>query len=81
MEYKYKRTVTLLLKELEKDPTNIYYRYQLGVSYSMYGKLKEASIEFEKAYNLLRTQKSDTKKKIRSFILPLCKNSPWFGLI
>jgi len=63
MEYKYKRTVTLLLNELEKDPTNVYYRYQLGVSYSMYGKLKEASIEFEKAYNLLRTQNSETKKR------------------
>lgn len=69
MEYKYKRTVTLLLKELEKDPNNIYYRYQLGVSYSMYGKLKEASIEFEKAYNLLRTQKSDTKKR---FVVLYC---------
>lgn len=69
MEYKYKRTVTLLLKELEKDPTNIYYRYQLGVSYSMYGKLKEASIEFEKAYNLLRTQNSEIKKR---FVVLYC---------
>lgn len=62
MEYKYKRTVSLLLKELEKDPANIYYRYQLGVSYGMYGKLKEANIEFEKAYNLLKRQNSEIKK-------------------
>lgn len=62
MEYKYKRTVSLLLKELGKDPTNIYYRYQLGVSYGMYGKLKEANIEFRKAYNLLKKQNSEIKK-------------------
>ncbi|WAM30840.1 TPR domain-containing glycosyltransferase [Caldicellulosiruptor naganoensis] len=62
MEYKYKRTVSLLKKELEKDPLNIYYRYQLGVSYSMYGKIREAIEEFRKVYNLLKMENSEMKK-------------------
>lgn len=38
MERKYQRTKNLLLKELEKDPNNIYYLYQLTQSYYMNGK-------------------------------------------
>lgn len=41
-ERKFNRTATLLKKMLEKDPRNIYYRYQLSSSYSMHGDLKEA---------------------------------------
>ncbi|MCY6959555.1 glycosyltransferase [Clostridium brassicae] len=39
---KFKRTATLLKKELEKDPNNLYYRMQLSTSYSMHGDHKEA---------------------------------------
>ncbi|MCY6353970.1 TPR domain-containing glycosyltransferase [Clostridium sp. ZS2-4] len=34
-EGKFKRTANLLKRELQKDPNNIYYRYQLTHSYSM----------------------------------------------
>jgi glycosyltransferase involved in cell wall biosynthesis len=41
-EKKFIRTSTLLKKELEKDPRNVYYRYQLSTSYSMYGDISNA---------------------------------------
>lgn len=41
-ERKFQRTATLLKKELEKDPKNIYYRFQLSTSYAMYGDEGEA---------------------------------------
>lgn len=41
-EKKFQRTSNLLKKELEKDPRNLYYRFQLATSYSMYGNYKEA---------------------------------------
>lgn len=41
-ERKFNRTGYILKKELEKDPLNIYYRYQLTKSYSVYGNHKES---------------------------------------
>lgn len=41
-ERKFNRTGYILKKELEKDPLNIYYRFQLMKSYSVYGDHKES---------------------------------------
>jgi glycosyltransferase involved in cell wall biosynthesis len=41
-DIKFNRTGTMLMKELEKDPYNLYYRYQLCSSYSMYGDIINA---------------------------------------
>lgn len=65
MKKKFERTSKLLKQELEKNPNDIYYRYQLSVSYAMYGDLEEALKEVEKAYKLLNTKK---KKIIYRYI-------------
>ena len=39
MEKKFKRTSEILKKELEKNPGNVYYMFQLSVSYSMHGDI------------------------------------------
>ncbi|WP_040328493.1 glycosyltransferase family 2 protein [Clostridium ihumii] len=57
MERKFQRTATLLKEELKKDPKNIYYWYQLSVSYTMYGKYDEAFNYIEKAYKLIKNEK------------------------
>ncbi|GAA0085623.1 hypothetical protein UT300007_20620 [Clostridium sp. CTA-7] len=56
-EKKFKRTATLLKSELEKDPNNIYYIYQLSRSYEMHGDTKEAIIELEKYLPLIESEK------------------------
>lgn len=56
MEKKYKRTVGLLKKELEKDPNNIYYRYQIANSYRMYGDSEKALDEIKIAYNYIEKE-------------------------
>ena len=42
-EAKFRRTATLLKRELQKNPDHLYYRYQLSTSYAMYGDMKEAA--------------------------------------
>jgi 2-polyprenyl-3-methyl-5-hydroxy-6-metoxy-1,4-benzoquinol methylase/glycosyltransferase involved in cell wall biosynthesis len=64
VEKKFKRTSELLLKELDKDPNNIYYRYQLSVSYSMHSDSDKAVEECEKAYELIQKNQKDLKKYI-----------------
>lgn len=61
MEKKFIRTSTLLKQELLKQPNNIYYRYQLSVSYMMHGDIAEALDEISKAYNAYN--KLDNKNK------------------
>lgn len=39
---KFQRTANMLKVELQKNPQNIYYRFQLSTSYAMHGDLKEA---------------------------------------
>lgn len=51
-ERKFKRTATILLNELKKNPDNIYYRFQLARSYCAHRDMKEAEEEIEKAYQL-----------------------------
>ncbi|WP_411682044.1 TDP-N-acetylfucosamine:lipid II N-acetylfucosaminyltransferase [Clostridium thailandense] len=67
MEKKFKRTSELLKGEINKDPENVYYRYQLSVSYSMHGDKKEAWDEIQKAYDLIK-DKDDKTKKTYSYI-------------
>lgn len=57
---KFIRTSTLLKKELEKDPNNLYYRYQLSVSYDMHGDHDKA-LEHVKIYmkNIGEPDKTD----------------------
>lgn len=52
-EKKFKRTAGILMKELEKDPNNIYYRFQLSRSYAAHHDKKEARAEINKAYELM----------------------------
>ncbi|WP_217302335.1 glycosyltransferase family 2 protein [Clostridium sp. 001] len=54
MEKKFKRTSTLLINELKKDPQNVYYRYQLSVSYAMHKDFKESLEEARKSYNFMK---------------------------
>ena len=56
-EKKFIRTTTLLKKMLEKKPRNIYYRYQLSSSYSMYGDLKEAIKQVDIFIRLIQESK------------------------
>lgn len=62
MEKKFLRTSEILKKELEKNPKNIYYIYQLAVSYSMHGDNYEAFETIEKAYYLIKLKKNDLQK-------------------
>jgi len=68
MERKFKRTGEILRKELEKDPKNIYYWYQLSVTYSMHNDNYLAIEPIEKAYSLAASTKSGLKKNM--YILP-----------
>ncbi len=56
-ERKFKRTGTILKKELEKNPTSIYYRYQLAKSYDAHGDYREALEEIRKVYKLIENEK------------------------
>lgn len=67
MEKKFKRTSELLKGEIAKEPENVYYRYQLSVSYSMHGDKKEAWDEIQKAYALIK-DKSNKIKKTYSYV-------------
>jgi len=57
-EKKFKRTATILLNELKKDPDNVYYRFQLARSYNAHRDMKEAEEEIEKAYRLMSASKT-----------------------
>lgn len=62
MDKKFNRTVELLEQELAKDPNNIYYMYQLGISYDMHKERENALIQMKKAYSILR-EKSELEKR------------------
>lgn len=64
MELKFKRNTELLQQELEKDPENIYYWFQLSQSYSMYKDYKK-SLEFIlKAYKIAKKNKLNLKGRM-----------------
>lgn len=62
MDEKFKRTSTLLKAELNKNPNNIYYWYQLGNSYAMYSKWQMALPYLLKSYELLKDKNEKVKK-------------------
>lgn len=57
MEEKFSRTSNILKSELKKNPEDIYYRYQLSVTYHMHKDYTEALEEILKAYNILKEKK------------------------
>ncbi|MDU2063419.1 MAG: glycosyltransferase family 2 protein [Sporomusaceae bacterium] len=59
MERKFQRTSGILKSELEKDPENMYYWYQLSVSYGMHNDIALAVDAIEKAYRLYKKQKTE----------------------
>lgn len=61
MERKFQRTSKILLGELEKAPDNIYYHYQLSVTYAMHLDHDLAVKPAEKAYELVRKKKLKMK--------------------
>ncbi|WP_135544906.1 glycosyltransferase [Desulfosporosinus fructosivorans] len=63
MEQKFVRTSTILKRELAKNPDNIYYRFQLSVTYMMHKENNHALEEIEKAYRLMK-KASDKKKHL-----------------
>lgn len=62
MDKKFSRTVELLKLELDKEPNNIYYMYQLGISYDMHKEPKEALNHMRKTYSIL-SEKSELEKR------------------
>lgn len=54
MEKKFERTSKLLKDALEKEPENIYYIYQLSVSYGMHNEWEKSKEMALKGYNLLK---------------------------
>lgn len=56
MERKFERTSTILKNELKINPDNIYYLFQLSVSYSMHGDIEDAFKPIVKAYNLVKSK-------------------------
>lgn len=66
MERKFKRTSKLLKQELAKDPTRLYYWYQLSVSYAMHKDFPEAIRYIEKAYHIFE---SHGKPKAEIYVL------------
>lgn len=61
MEKKFKRTSELLKQELIKDSENIYYRYQLAVTYLMHNDISEALEEMSALY-----YKLDIRQKVEN---------------
>lgn len=64
MEKKFIRTSTILKEELKKDPENIYYRYQLAVSYYMHKDITEALEEMTTAYKKLNKNNKSLHKYV-----------------
>ena len=61
MEKKFLRTSSLLYEALEKDPENIYYRYQLSTSLAMHQEWEDAEIEIMKVYDRVSDQSMQIK--------------------
>ena len=51
MEIKFTRTKKLIEESLQKDPDNIYYNFQLSVTYDMHKDFEEAYKQIKKTYN------------------------------
>lgn len=64
MDRKFHRTGGILKSELEKDPENIYYLYQLSVTYGMHGEVEEAIRPIEEAYRLCKEKGKNLKEHL-----------------
>ncbi len=67
MDRKFLRTSTLLKSELEKDPQNVYYRFQLSTSYKMHGDIVPALSEILLAYDQMRKQKLNPRANLNIY--------------
>ncbi|BFT68675.1 glycosyltransferase [Paenibacillus sp. P36] len=63
LERKFQRTASILLNELEKEPNNIYYRYQLANSYYIHGDSEKALEEIRIAYTNLKALPLEKRAK------------------
>lgn len=63
MEQKFRRNTMLLKSELEKDPDNIYYWYQLSQSYAMHKDFEDAVEPIMRAYHLMK-QKTSSRRQL-----------------
>lgn len=63
-EKKFKRTSEILKSEIEKGPDNIYYLFQLAVTYQSHEENKTALEYAIKAYNLLTSKNENREKHI-----------------
>lgn len=61
MKKKYERTYSMIKKELEIDPSNIYLWWQLSRSSAMYGEHLQAYREIKKAFDLYNVIESASK--------------------
>ncbi|NEU30252.1 glycosyltransferase [bacterium LRH843] len=68
MEKKFKRTSTLLIGELEKDPENIYYHFQLARSFAMHRNFGKALELIRRAFTLIETRKEEPVKYQHIFV-------------
>ncbi|QNO14463.1 glycosyltransferase [Alkalicella caledoniensis] len=75
MEKKFNRTSSILKEEIEKDPKNIYYSFQLSVSYSMYGKHDLALKQIRKTFELLNNIDYKLRKKYAFIYSVYSKNA------
>lgn len=68
MEYKFRRNVPILLKELERDPENPYIYFQLSQSYNMYNDFSKALEYIEEAYQLCKRKKINLKQRMYIYV-------------
>ncbi|MCH4259677.1 MAG: glycosyltransferase [Clostridium tyrobutyricum] len=61
MKKKFLRTSSILIEEIKKDPKNIYYNYQLAVSYAMYKDYDKALKQIIKTYKIINDRKLNKK--------------------
>lgn len=64
---KFERTAGMLSEELVKDPKNIYYQFQLGVTWATID-IKEGLVQLRKAYSLIK-ELPFNKRKIYLYVL------------
>lgn len=64
MERKFQRTSKLLMKEIEQNHNDVYYNYQLSISYGMHGDNDKALKQMQKTYSIIEKEKLDKKEYI-----------------
>lgn len=62
MERKFQRTSKILLEELEKNPNNVYYRFQLGSTYDMHNDLELSVKAYGEAFETVNREGYDWRE-------------------